>query len=350
MSILTCYCSGETIQLHLTHAVASALRTPAGYHFLVLGVDEAGAKHLALVTTLTSVLRAPVESTIPFEASSRSEATQLLLLAAELSAMNILDSLLQGQKLVVHNASDVVAQAFTSQASTKQVVLTFTADSDELCTPSVAHRLILPSYLERSEVAQLLPQDVACFVGCSATDQDSETENTVLSVLPPYCRRESNHTMYSTRGVETGSPGSLLAQTLRRAEAAVGNHASQDLDSSSPARLISIDALANGERPGSPLAIIDWTSSSPSLSARVSRFESKQLFKSDKTYWLVGLSGALGISLFDWMIERGVRHLVITSRNPKIDQRWVDDHTRAGVNIHILPWYVLLDLFVNDGG
>lgn len=339
MSLLTEYSSGQTIQLHITHAVASALRTPAGYHFLVLGVDEAGAQHISLVTSLTSTLKAPVESTIPFGGPQGSESTQILLLAANLSAMNILDSLLGGQKLVVHNASDVVAQAFNLQASSKGVTVVFTADSEEISQPSSVQRITLPSYLERSEVAEMLPQDVACFMNYSVGDEGSETAHTILSVLPPYCRREDNRTMYSPRGVEIGSPGSILGRILQRAVTSVKSHDSHGLGSSSPGKQVNIEAFANGEKASDPLTIIDWKLSTTSLRARVDRFESKQLFKSDKTYWLVGLSGALGISLFDWMIERGVRFLVITSRNPKIDQRWIDDHTRCGVDIHIMPWY-----------
>ncbi|KAF9872525.1 hypothetical protein CkaCkLH20_10022 [Colletotrichum karsti] len=328
--------SRKTIKLRVTHAVSSALRSQAGYHFLVLGVDEAGARHVSLVTSLTSVLKAPVESTVRFEVPDGSETAQLLLVAAELSAMTVVDSLLAGQKLVAHNATDVVAEALISQALSKGVNVTLTTDSEEPSSSAV-HQLKLPSYLERSEVAEMLPRDVACFVAYSTGIEPSETELTMMSVLPPYCRREDKRTMYSPRGVEIGSPGSLLGQTLQRAIASIKKHSSKGHNLSSQVKSVNIEALANGELLGNPLAIIDWTPSSASLCARVARFESKQLFKSNKTYWLVGLSGALGISLFDWMIERGVRHLVITSRNPKIDRRWVEDHQRCGVNIHIMP-------------
>ena len=41
------------------------------------------------------------------------------------------------------------------------------------------------------------------------------------------------------------------------------------------------------------------------------------------TYWLVGLTGGLGLSLCRWMISRGAKYIVISSRNPKIDPRWM---------------------------
>ncbi|RYP47174.1 hypothetical protein DL768_006724 [Monosporascus sp. mg162] len=322
--------SGDTIRLQVTHSVASALRTPAGYHYLVLGVDQAGTQYLALVSALTSVLKIPRESTVQCNAFGVSEATYLSLTAAELIAMAIVDPLFEGQRLVLHNASDDVAQGIVRHAASKGVLVTLTADSTDLTRSSPSLSIKLPLYIGRSEVAQLLPADVACFAGFSRAD-NYENELMILSCIPPHCRKEDSRTLYSACGIDTGCSKAILGQTLRRA---VRYESSRD--SSLSVKPVSLASLANGERPDDPLAIVDWTSSPASLATRVSRLESKQLFKGDKTYWLVGLSGALGISLCDWMIERGVRYLVLTSRNPKIDPRWIEDHRRNGVTIEIL--------------
>lgn len=61
------------------------------------------------------------------------------------------------------------------------------------------------------------------------------------------------------------------------------------------------------------------------LPAYISRLDNIHIFKTDKTYWLVRLSGYLVISLCDWMIERGARLVAITSRNPKINLAWIRD-------------------------
>ncbi|KAI1374301.1 hypothetical protein F4677DRAFT_461577 [Hypoxylon crocopeplum] len=310
----------EMIRLHVTHSTASALRTPAAYQFLVLGVDEAGAQHLALVSSLTSVVEVPIESAVPCDTSSISGATYLTLVAAELVAMAVVDPLFAGQKLVIYNTPDAVAQAITAQASSKGVVATPMAK--------------LPPYLGRSEIAQMLPDSISCFVGFSNTG-NAENELTILSCLPPYCRIEDNRTLLSPRGIDTGSPMAILGQTLQRAARCcyVRRRSSPLVDT------VRLEALVSSSGEGTlsnPLAIIDWTSPPALLPAQVDRLESKQLFKGDKTYWLVGLSGALGISLCDWMIERGVRYLVLTSRNPKIDSRWIESHERNGVTIRIL--------------
>jgi hypothetical protein len=187
----------------------------------------------------------------------------------------------------------------------------------------------------RADIEGVLPSDLVCFVDFSASNQ-AENVAMMTSYLPSYCRKESLSTIFSTHGVDTGAPkdvvGQLLARTVSMAK---GRGVST---SSTP---LSLEALAQGGRYADSLTIIEWAGSCTAVPARVTRFESNQLFKSDKTYWLVGLSGALGISLCNWMIERGVRYLVLTSRNPKIDPRWIENHERNGVVIKILLWYIL---------
>ncbi|KAJ5424461.1 polyketide synthase [Penicillium cf. griseofulvum] len=61
------------------------------------------------------------------------------------------------------------------------------------------------------------------------------------------------------------------------------------------------------------------------------------MFNADKTYWVVGMSRALGLALADWMIEAGVKALVLTSRQPNIHADWLANHARKGVRVVVLP-------------
>ncbi|KAL7776920.1 hypothetical protein CFE70_007340 [Pyrenophora teres f. teres 0-1] len=321
--------SQDMTKLQLTHAVASALRCPTGYQYLVLGFDESGVQRLALTSSLTSVVCIPLESTVLCELSGMSEASYLGLLAAEILAMAIVDPLFPGQKLAIHNAPESILKVVASHAASKGNGLTFTVDSQGAAvSPDVASQTQLPLYPSRSDIASILPTDLACFVSFS-TSSEAENEAMITSCLPSHCRKENVSTLFSSHGVDTGAPKALAQQVLNRAV-----RLSKGREASTPSTQVVLETLARGERPADALAIIDWTSTT--LPTRVTRFEITQLFKADKTYWLVGLSGALGISLCDWMIERGVRYLVLTSRNPKIDARWIQNHEKNGVTIKIL--------------
>ena len=74
-------------------------------------------------------------------------------------------------------------------------------------------------------------------------------------------------------------------------------------------------------------AMIDW-STSPPVTVPVRPVDVTSLFFEDKTYWLVGLTGSLGLSLCEWVIQHGAKNIVLSSRNPKIDERWLN-HVKA---------------------
>ena len=86
-----------------------------------------------------------------------------------------------------------------------------------------------------------------------------------------------------------------------------------------------------------PLAVVDWTNSG-SVTARVQPIDSGNLFRADKTYLFVGMAGELGQSLAEWMIRHGARNVVLTSRTPKINPRFVEDmEKRYGAAVKVFP-------------
>ena len=323
---------GNTIELHITHTVLSALKTPLGPKFLALAVDSSGKRYLTLVPSLTSVLKVPEESAVLCNHLGLADESLLTLTAAHLIAITIVNPLIAGQRLLSYNTSNAIAQAITAQASLKDIEVIFTTDyADSASIPSSSMRL--PPYLARSDLSEMLPSNIASFV--SFSNETTENELTILSTLSSHCHKATTKTIFSPDAVNTGpSRADILGEILR---SVVGNI--EDQDYSDTIKTVSLGGLSSGERTEDPLTIIDWTAPT-SVSARITRLDIKPLFKSDKTYWLCGLSGALGISLCDWMIDRGVRYLVLTSRNPKIDPAWIEDHKRNGVIVKILLWYV----------
>ncbi|OJJ99624.1 hypothetical protein ASPACDRAFT_43247 [Aspergillus aculeatus ATCC 16872] len=84
----------------------------------------------------------------------------------------------------------------------------------------------------------------------------------------------------------------------------------------------------------SPYALIDWRAQS--VVAQLDPADAQPLFHADRAYLLIGLTGGLGLSLCEWMARRGARHLVITSRNPKVDERWIRSLRREGAVVTVV--------------
>ena len=327
----------ETIEIRTTHTVLSAIKTAIGHKFLALGVDSRGTRYLTLASSLTSVANVPEKSAVACDLYGLLEASFLTIMAAHLVSMAVIDPLFAGQTLVVHNASDVIARAITAQTSSNDIKVVYTTDStDQRSIPS--SWIQLSPYLGPSSLSQIIPADVACFVGLS--DEESENELSILSNLSPHCRKENTRTLYSSDGVKSGScPPDMMSHILGRATDFARDFSSQAPNQS--AETLSLESLAVGEGPKDPLTVIDWTAST-SVPVRVTRFDIKPFLKNDKTYWLCGVSGTLGLSLCDWMIDRGVRNPVPTSRNPKAEIAWIEHHRCNGVNVKVLPWYVYI--------
>ncbi|KAF3039877.1 hypothetical protein E8E12_002483 [Didymella heteroderae] len=69
---------------------------------------------------------------------------------------------------------------------------------------------------------------------------------------------------------------------------------------------------------------------------RVQPVDHGQLFQCDKAYWLVGLTGDLGLSLCQWMITKGARHIALSSRHPKVDPAWLTHFRSLGATVKVL--------------
>ena len=115
--------------------------------------------------------------------------------------------------------------------------------------------------------------------------------------------------------------------------------AAEQQDHVHEAHLLSSSELLSSEVAPPIDAVIDWRAAEV-VPSRVRSMETDRLFVNDKTYLLVGLAGDLGRSIARFMVERGARYIVLSSRSPKIDQRWIDELAMVGGEITVLPMYV----------
>ena len=320
--------------LIVSNAVLSSLRTGFGHQFLVLGTEATTQqKYLALVPSLMSVVRVSKEAVVPLPTTSLPVEDLLTVIAARLVALAVVDPLVGGDTLVIHNASDLLAQAITTQADIKGVSAVFAADANRADAP--ASWIKLQAWMTQSEIKAALPANPASYVGFSI-DGTSENAYTLLTSLPPHCRRDTLATLYSDKGWQSNaSAAPLLGQLLTRAATGV----EKDANTSIATKTVSIDDLIiekSSPEAESPATVVDFGLDAEHA-VHVNRLDSAAFFKGDKTYWLCGLSGALGVSLADWMIERGARYLVLTSRNPNIAKEWIENHKKNNIFVTIVP-------------
>lgn len=349
----------DLLELHTTHAIISALWTPFGHRFLVIGEElKTGIPYLALVPSLVSILKVSPKCAVTGKVHGLSSEYILRGVAAHLISIVALDSLSNGQTLMVHNAPRIVADALARQAAAKDVDVTYTTDSTEEVPISW---IKLPPYLSHLDFEEILgsKSSPATFMGLSNHKiKKSENEMTIIATLDSQC-----HTMITAQSVYSHTAGGRN-NDHSISDAAVGNRLGKALEymqqqwggdiedntlsSISATELVSLRDLATGSCPLDPLSIIDWTDTAP-LPVNATRLDDCPIFKGTKsTYWIVGMSGALGIALADWMIRKGARSLVMSSRNPDISPDWVTSHRLRGATVTVIICDVTNEISLNE--
>lgn len=333
------------LSVRVIHAVIPGIRTQLGHMFLAAGMEtNTESTYLLLIPRLTSSVRIPATAALLLPANIRSVPETLSYLADHLTALHILRQVLPNQTVAVHNATSSLAEAISLQAATKNVRTVFTMDEGtdhELLTRSYT---ILPRYISRSELSKLLPDNdmISCFVDMTQQDTSSNNCECLRTSLPAWCRLESASTLYSWKGPRRCTAPEIVVQDLRQAfelSQVCGQKCPRSPVTLHLEQLVNSKQIDHAPYAQDRIAVLDLTTQ-PRLPVHVKRLDADGvMFKHDKTYWVVGVSGDLGISLCDWMISTGARHLVITSRNPNIDRLWIDSNLRRGVQITIVPWY-----------
>ncbi|KAH6628919.1 hypothetical protein F5144DRAFT_655621 [Chaetomium tenue] len=181
---------------------------------------------------------------------------------------------------------------------------------------------------------QVLPSIASAFVSLSQRDT---VEELITSVLPASCRVWDADFVFQKESavLPTTSWETIGAQLAPLVTTAVSGNVTAQLYSAVDADVASLESLQEGSSQAlRPLTLVDWQFS-PSLSLEVSPPLPSKIFKSDKSYMLVGMTGEMGQSLCRWMVHHGAGAVIMTSRNPKIDKAWIDELEAIGAKIKV---------------
>lgn len=230
--------------------------------------------------------------------------------------------------LWINGGENVLVDRLVSKAKAKSVpvVATTTASASQRHTSQATiHR-----YDNERRVLALLPKGPLTY-----TNLDVSLETEVISRIVSNASSLTTEISVDARPLfRATQAGKAIALNLSSSElATILSHNAQTSATTTAVTadgIISIENVADlptGSLP--PTQVVNWTTSSPVL-AQVFPTASLDLFKSDKTYFLVGLTGALGLSICGWMADHGARHIAIASRNPQVDPHVLDDFRRRG--------------------
>jgi hybrid polyketide synthase/nonribosomal peptide synthetase ACE1 len=318
--------STKCTTVNVTHSLLQSVSIglgPSSFFQLCFGVDiETDKPIIALSGSGESRTLVPEQLCIPLGENGHSATTRLLSTAANLVAEQILSLMSPGSTLLVSESDMAVRLALQNKARGRNVRTVFVTAQPDAADSTFIHPNS-PQHVFQSVV----PASTAVFVHFSRGPRSDAVRDELFKYLPPACLRlpeeavlgcEPNASMAQLGPARIDS----LAQMLRTAWS--------DSDGTNPSSLadsIPLGEAASHKAIGEPLAVVDWTATS-GIQAKVQPIDEGVLFRPDRTYMFVGMAGELGQSLAAWMLAHGARHVVLTSRNPKVNPKFVVDMER----------------------
>ncbi|EXM19870.1 hypothetical protein FOTG_12105 [Fusarium oxysporum f. sp. vasinfectum 25433] len=326
-------------QVRIRKSLLQALRiSTLGYLRLCVG-DADGKRVLALTPSAETPATTPQDLTVALPAGASEELSSMALLstAAHIVAAQIAALVPQqkGSHIVIHEADPLVRTAimnlFESHPAPSWRV-SFTGCLIEGQQPQYlpGKTTWLAQEMSSRAIRKVLPPltSSSLLVDFSAPNSPSSIVASAMTECLPWYARTEKSLIRNRVEVRTGDLGDAKA-----ALQAAWSKASSMVIEARDRETIPLNHIEGFTAPtGQSLHLLDWTA--PSVPVRVHPLDHHtDIFRSDKTYLLVGLSGEMGQSCCEWMAAHGARYVVLTSRYPKVDQRFIDNMEQAGVTV-----------------
>ena len=311
-----------------------------GNAFVVIGNDlTQGITVVGLSRVNGNRLAMQKDNLIPCNISKEMQPRFLAALEVEVNVDTILSFCTQGSRILIHEPARDVAARLSARAAEKNLQFWFSTSSGEPMGDSWLS--IHPRAPDRT-IKVALPLRVSVFINCSTDANHENLSRRISSCLPTSCLRVNISEVDAYMGKARSSYQESLDQFSVAAGRALSevykhrssNHKLTSLNIITPAAAARLNTQ---ELQGS--TIIEWTTSGE-IPLQLSSVESQTHFIADVTYVFFGLTSDLGTSLCEWFVSRGARNLVLTSRNPKIDSRWLEQMEKAGARVEVFAKFV----------
>ena len=316
----------DILAIKVSRSLLTALKfRSVGYLYIVIGV-VAGTqrKVIAISESNRSLISCAKSWTHPCPVPEDQETHLLLSITNTLLAEAIVRKATKGSLLLLHEPTSLLMAAVSSRAQEKSLRVIYTTTNDS--RSGVRH--LHPSTPDRV-LEQCIPKDLSIYVDFSGGTDPNRIGARIERQLPLQCKRIKAAALFSSQSfIQSDCSEATISETLQRLYA----RSLPSISGSRPSGEVQEIALQDiQEQPieGESLRIVNWTATT-TAPVRILPVECSTQFRDDRTYFLVGLTGELGLSLCHWMLKRGARYLALASRKPSIDQGWLNMIRKMG--------------------
>jgi hybrid polyketide synthase / nonribosomal peptide synthetase ACE1 len=315
---------------------AMALQLTLGTSLFVAIGSEDDSTTVLLSTANTNKQSPVTKMTVPNSSNIAYSSEELLILVtSELLAATLVENLSSSDHLLVHCSREdqLLVEALSRRVSDQNIRLSITYDSAETVGDSQGPAWIkisnrTPRHFLRKTLRLAKPSHYLDLTGGYLGVRLAQD-------LPAGCKRIGTSTLFqSESSLPLSYDQGILVDRLENAvtRAIAASTVQEEFQNL-------VIQLGQVEEPSTQYyaaSTIRWPSDGL-VKTKVRPLDVSGFFSKDKTYVLVGLSGAIGQSLCEWMVSNGAGCVVLTSRRPDIDPRWIDSFQASGATVKVLP-------------
>lgn len=324
--------SSLTIRVEIQNSVLQAIKIARGcYHLCAAKNIQTGENIVALTSdAVTSTMDIPVSQVKAMK--NAPDNVVMSSLALELATQSILSTLSRDSgTILIHNTSETLRKTLSKEAAAQGIYIVFTTSTKLKAKSGIES--YLDEKLPRRLIEKVIPRDTVAFLDMSTSS--TSLNNVIRELLPRHAMSYTASDFVRTHPeMPTMTDGEsvqhILQTACQKATRPILRTPTQDC-----LPYIALSDMDSSVKSDSIMTIVDWKSS-PSVLAIVRAIDSGDIFRKDGTYWLLGMTGDLGISICHWMVQHGARYVVLSSRNPKVHPRSFESIEPFGANIRIM--------------
>ncbi|XEU96090.1 hypothetical protein FSHL1_001375 [Fusarium sambucinum] len=318
--------SSSPVDITVTHSLLYPFKLgqkSSGYLCHGYTDSEPRTRVLAVSGTNRSRISVPPFFVWDLSASDGEPSSLLHKAAFTIAAERVLGDVESGSTVLIHEADGFIGAALRRKAADLglEVVLT-TSDFSKAKSGDVT---FVHALAPERVMKQVIPKSTKMIVDLSGRDCDT-TGSHFSRFVSPYSKVVQLQDMLDSQPQGIEDP---IIHGVRDAIRSTLN-----VDEVAP--VTTITDVAN-----KPVSIKDYAtvvdfSTDSAIPAVIQPLEGACLFRSDKTYLLIGFTGGLGKALCRWMVFCGVRHIALTTRNvDAIDKVWLEELRLQGAQVKL---------------
>ncbi|TFA97733.1 Polyketide synthase-nonribosomal peptide synthetase [Trichoderma ghanense] len=307
----------EPIKVHYSLRIPST----SGHELFIIGGRSKSSWVAAVTNVNTSIARVDNAHAIPIDEEDCSP-EKLSAIANYVLSWSIAAVAAPNASVLLFEADDALTASVKAKLAAvgAKPVLASTQTHGRPANVIKIHALA-----SQRAIQKLVPRDVQIYIDCSLGA--SPAAATLAESMPSNCisRQLSGDLVQEALRGAHKQPAELLREAC----------ASSDVEASA-IPIIPAEQLA-GESSVSLIGrayVTNWKTHV--LSTTVQPLNLEGLFRPDKTYFMAGMAGGLGLSICQWMIRNGAKHMVITSRCPQVDSATLEEAERVGATVKVI--------------